>query len=52
MGAQRHGSPPTSPMWLQYRQIGLWRSYVLGYLAVSLTAKSALAWQIYAGLAS
>ena len=39
-------------MWLQYRRIGRWRSYVFGewgYLVLSLTAKSALAWQIYAG---
>jgi hypothetical protein len=39
-------------MWLQYRGIGRWRRYVFGewgYLVLSLTAKSALAWQIYAG---
>jgi Heliorhodopsin len=39
-------------MWLQYRGIGPWRSYVFGewgYLVLSLVAKSALAWQIYAG---
>jgi hypothetical protein len=39
-------------MWLQYRGIGPWRSYVFGewgYLVLSLTAKSALAWQVYAG---
>jgi hypothetical protein len=39
-------------MWLQYRGIGPWRRYVFGewgYLFLSLTAKSALAWQIYAG---
>jgi hypothetical protein len=39
-------------MWLQYRQIGPWRDYLFGewaYLFLSLTAKSALAWQIYAG---
>jgi VanZ family protein len=39
-------------MWLQYRGVGPWRSYVVGewgYLVLSLTAKSALAWQIYAG---
>jgi hypothetical protein len=39
-------------MWLQHRGIGPWRSYVFGewgYLVLSLTAKSALAWQIYAG---
>lgn len=39
-------------MWLQYRGVGPWRDYVFGewgYLVLSLTAKSALAWQIYAG---
>jgi hypothetical protein len=39
-------------MWLQYRRVGPWRSYVFGewgYLVLSLVAKSALAWQIYAG---
>jgi hypothetical protein len=39
-------------MALQYRQIGPWRRYLFGewgYLVLSLTAKSALAWQIYAG---
>ncbi len=39
-------------MWLQYRRIGPWRNYVFGewgYLVLSLIAKSALAWQIYAG---
>jgi hypothetical protein len=39
-------------MWLQYRQVGPWRDYLFGewgYLFLSLTAKSALAWQIYAG---
>ncbi|GEP39671.1 hypothetical protein NPS01_33340 [Nocardioides psychrotolerans] len=38
--------------WLQYREIGPWRSYVFGeraYLVLSLAAKSALAWQIFAG---
>lgn len=38
--------------WLQYRQIGPWREYVFGekcYLVLSLVAKSALAWQIFAG---
>ncbi len=38
--------------WLQYRQIGPWRSYAFGekaYLVLSLVAKSALAWQIFAG---
>jgi hypothetical protein len=38
--------------WLQYRQVGAWRSYAYGekgYLLLSLVAKSALAWQIFAG---
>lgn len=38
--------------WLQYRQVGRWRSYAFGeraYLVLSLVAKSALAWQIFAG---
>ncbi len=38
--------------WLQYRGIGPWRSYGFGeraYLVLSLVAKSALAWQIFAG---
>jgi hypothetical protein len=38
--------------WLQYRQIGPWRSYEFGektYLVLSLIAKSLLAWQIFAG---
>jgi hypothetical protein len=38
-------------MWLQYRQIGRWRSYLYGesvYILLSLTAKSALAWQVFA----
>lgn len=38
--------------WLQYREVGPWRRYVFGekaYLVLSLVAKSALAWQIFAG---
>lgn len=38
--------------WLQYRRVGPWRSYGFGekvYLVLSLVAKSALAWQIFAG---
>lgn len=38
--------------WLQYRQLGPWRSYAFGekaYLVLSLVAKSALAWQIFGG---
>ena len=39
-------------MALQYRRVGPWQRYLFGewgYLALSLVAKSALAWQIYAG---
>jgi hypothetical protein len=39
-------------MYLQYRRIGPWRSYMFGeygYIVLSLTAKSALAWQIFSG---
>ena len=39
-------------MWLQYRRIGPWRQYVFGeygYIVLSLTAKSLLAWQVFAG---
>ena len=38
--------------WLQYREIGPWRSYAFGeraYLVLSLVAKSLLAWQVFAG---
>ncbi|MEO9256566.1 MAG: heliorhodopsin HeR [Tepidiformaceae bacterium] len=38
-------------MWLQYRRIGPWRNYQFGetvYILLSLTAKSALAWQVFA----
>ena len=38
--------------WLQYRRVGVWRSYLFGeksYLVLSLVAKSLLAWQIYGG---
>ena len=37
--------------WLQYRGIGKWKDYVFGetvYIVLSLAAKSALAWQIFA----
>ena len=37
--------------WLQYRQIGRWRDYLfgeVGYIVLSLTAKTILAWQIFA----
>jgi hypothetical protein len=39
-------------MWLQYRQVGRWRGYLFGekaYMVLSLVAKSALAWQVFAG---
>lgn len=38
--------------WLQYRQVGKWRNYSRGertFIFLSLVAKSALAWQIFAG---
>jgi hypothetical protein len=37
---------------LQYRQVGRWRNYLTGertYILLSLIAKSALAWQVFAG---
>jgi hypothetical protein len=39
-------------MLLQYRRVGRWRDYLHGervYMLLSLTAKSALAWQVFAG---
>ena len=39
-------------MFLQYKKIGPWKNYLYGervYIILSLTAKSALAWQIFAG---
>jgi hypothetical protein len=38
--------------WLQYRATGRWADYLFGekgYIVLSLTAKSALAWQIFGG---
>lgn len=38
--------------WLQYKQVGKWKSYLQGertYITLSLVAKSALAWQVFAG---
>ena len=38
--------------WLQYRRVGPWRNYLVGetsYVVLSLVAKSALAWQVFAG---
>ena len=37
---------------LQYRQVGLWKNYLTGertYILLSLLAKTALAWQVFAG---
>ncbi len=39
-------------MFLQYKRIGRWKDYLFGervYIILSLTAKTALAWQIFAG---
>ena len=39
-------------MVLQYRKVGKWRDYLFGekvYIVLSLLAKSALAWQVFAG---
>lgn len=39
-------------MYLQYKKIGPWKSYMYGermYMVLSLVAKTALAWQIFAG---
>lgn len=39
-------------MVLQYARVGPWRNYLFGeqmYIVLSLTAKSALAWQVFAG---
>jgi hypothetical protein len=38
--------------WLQYRKLGRWSDYLVGertYITLSLVAKSALAWQVFAG---
>ena len=39
-------------MFLQYKKVGKWRDYIFGeqaYILLSLVAKSALAWQVFAG---
>lgn len=39
-------------MWLQYREVGKWSSYLYGervYMILSLVAKSLLSWQVFAG---
>jgi hypothetical protein len=38
--------------WLQYKQVGKWKSYIQGertYITLSLVAKTALAWQVFSG---
>ena len=38
--------------WLQYKQVGRWREYLVGeraYITLSLVAKTALAWQVFGG---
>jgi hypothetical protein len=38
--------------YLQYKKVGKWAQYLRGektYITLSLVAKSALAWQIFAG---
>ncbi len=38
--------------WLQYKQIGRWRDYLVGeraYITLSLVAKTLLAWQVFSG---
>ncbi len=39
-------------MVLQYKKVGKWKDYLYGervYIILSLVAKTALAWQIFAG---
>ena len=39
--------------WLQYKQVGRWKDYLVGertYITLSFVAKTALAWQIFAGV--
>jgi hypothetical protein len=39
-------------MVLQYKKVGKWKDYLFGervYIILSLTAKTLLAWQIFAG---
>lgn len=38
--------------WLQYRRLGRWHDYLVGeraYITLSIVAKSALGWQVFAG---
>ncbi|MEI7760954.1 MAG: heliorhodopsin HeR [Thermoleophilia bacterium] len=40
-------------MWLQYKQVGAWKDYLVGektYIILSLTAKALLAWQVFASV--
>lgn len=40
-------------MWLQYNRVGKWRDYIFGekvYILLSLTAKSLLAWWVFAAV--
>ncbi len=40
-------------MWLQYKQIGPWKDYLVGektYILLSLTAKALLAWQVFSAV--
>ena len=40
-------------MWLQYKQIGPWKDYLVGektYIILSLTAKALLAWQVFSAV--
>ncbi len=46
------GAAPWVAIGMQYRRVGRWRDYIYGervYMLLSLTAKSALAWQVFAG---
>ncbi|MFM6979926.1 MAG: heliorhodopsin HeR [Micrococcales bacterium] len=39
--------------WLQYKQVGKWKSYLQGertYITLSLVAKTLLAWQVFSGV--
>jgi hypothetical protein len=39
-------------MFLQYKKVGPWKNYLFGermFIVLSLVAKTALAWQIFAG---
>lgn len=39
--------------WMQYKQIGKWKSYLQGersYITLSLVAKTGLAWQVFSGV--